>query len=193
MQLDLVETPAFVFRNSAHGEINVVYRRADGHIGWIDAHAKRLARDAHGRRSTASNCVAMEITDILSPQAVFLRLKAANKKKLVTELAACAGTVASLDEGKVFETLWEREKLASTGVGHGVAIPHARMPKLERIVGLFAQLDDAIDFESIDEAPVDLVFTLLTPADAGADHLKALRKGTSMAGTAGVRARADLK
>ena len=118
----------------------------------------------------------MEITDILSPQAVFLRLRATNKKKLVAELAACAGTVASLDEGKVFETLWEREKLNSTGVGHGVAIPHARLPKLERIIGLFERLDEPIDFESIDETPVDLVFALLTPADAGADHLKALAR-----------------
>jgi nitrogen PTS system EIIA component len=120
--------------------------------------------------------LSMEIADILSPQGVFLRLKAANKKKLLTELAACAGTVASLDEGKVFEALWEREKLSSTGVGHGVAIPHARLAKLERIIGLFVRLDDAIDFEAIDDAPVDLVFALLTPADAGADHLKALAR-----------------
>jgi PTS system nitrogen regulatory IIA component len=76
----------------------------------------------------------------------------------------------------VFEALWEREKLSSTGVGHGVAIPHARLAKLERIIGLFVRLDDAIDFEAIDDAPVDLVFALLTPADAGADHLKALAR-----------------
>jgi len=94
----------------------------------------------------------------------------------VAELAACAGTVASLDESKVFETLWEREKLNSTGVSHGIAVPHARMPKLEKIVGIFARLESPIDFESIDEAPVDLVFALLTPADAGADHLKALAR-----------------
>lgn len=118
----------------------------------------------------------MEIAEILSPQAVFHRLKAINKKKLIAELAACAGTVASLDESKVFETLWEREKLNSTGVGHGIAVPHARMPKLEKIVGIFARLESSIDFESIDEAPVDLVFALLTPADAGADHLKALAR-----------------
>jgi PTS system nitrogen regulatory IIA component len=118
----------------------------------------------------------MEIAEILSPQAVFQRLKVANKKKLIAELAASAGTVASLDEGKVFEALWEREKLNSTGVGQGIAIPHGRMPKLDRIVGIFAHLESPIDFESIDEAPVDLVFALLTPADAGADHLKALAR-----------------
>jgi len=118
----------------------------------------------------------MEIAEILSPQAVFHRLKAANKKKLIAELAACAGTVAGLDEGKVFETLWEREKLNSTGVGHGIAIPHARLAKLEKIIGIFAQLENPVDFEAIDEAPVDLLFVLLTPADAGADHLKALAR-----------------
>jgi PTS system nitrogen regulatory IIA component len=118
----------------------------------------------------------MDIAEILSPQAVFHGLKATNKKKLIAELAGYAAGLAGLDEGKVFESLWEREKLNSTGVGHGVAVPHARVPKLEKIVGLFAQLDSAIDFEAIDEAPVDLAFLLLTPADAGADHLKALAR-----------------
>lgn len=118
----------------------------------------------------------MDIAEILAPQAVFERVKATNKKKLITELAAHAAAVANLNVNTVFETLWEREKLSSTGVGHGIAIPHARMGKLERIVGVFAHLDGAVDFESIDEAPVDLVFTLLTPIDAGADHLKALAR-----------------
>lgn len=118
----------------------------------------------------------MEIADILAPQAVFERLKAPNKKKLITDLAAYAAQTANLNANTVFETLWEREKLSSTGVGHGIAIPHGRMAKLEKIVGVFAHLDEAIDYESIDEAPVDLVFALLTPADAGADHLKALAR-----------------
>lgn len=118
----------------------------------------------------------MDISEILAPQAVFEGLKASNKKKLITEIAAHAAAVANLNVNTVFETLWEREKLSSTGVGHGIAIPHARMAKLERIVGVFAHLDGAVDFESIDEAPVDLVFALLTPVDAGADHLKALAR-----------------
>lgn len=118
----------------------------------------------------------MEIGDILSPQAVIQRLKATNKKKLIAELATYAAGIANLDSSKVFEVLWEREKLNSTGVGHGVAIPHARVTKLDRIVGVFAHLDGSVDFESIDEAPVDLVFALLTPEDAGADHLKALAR-----------------
>lgn len=118
----------------------------------------------------------MEIGDILSPQAVIQRLKATNKKKLIAELATYAAGIANLDSNKVFEVLWEREKLNSTGVGHGVAIPHARVTRLDRIVGVFAHLDGSVDFESIDEAPVDLVFALLTPEDAGADHLKALAR-----------------
>jgi PTS system nitrogen regulatory IIA component len=118
----------------------------------------------------------MDIAEILAPQAVFEGLRASNKKKLITEIAAHAAAVANLNVNTVFETLWEREKLSSTGVGHGIAIPHARLGKLERIVGVFAHLDGAVDFESIDEAPVDLVFALLTPVDAGADHLKALAR-----------------
>lgn len=118
----------------------------------------------------------MDIAEILAPQAVIEGLKASNKKKLITEIAAHAAAVANLNVNTVFETLWEREKLSSTGVGHGIAIPHARMGRLERIVGVFAHLDGAVDFESIDEAPVDLVFALLTPIDAGADHLKALAR-----------------
>jgi nitrogen PTS system EIIA component len=118
----------------------------------------------------------MEIADFLTPQAVFEGLKAPNKKKLITELAGYAATATNLNANVVFETLWEREKLSSTGVGHGIAIPHGRMPKLERIVGVFAHLDEAVDYESVDDAPVDLVFALLTPADAGADHLKALAR-----------------
>ncbi len=118
----------------------------------------------------------MDISDILAPQAVFLRVGAPSKRKLIDEIAIRLGAIAGLDSDKVFETLWQREKLSSTGVGHGVAIPHGRMPKLERIVGSFIQLAEPVDFESIDEAPVDLVFALLTPADAGGDHLKALAR-----------------
>ena len=118
----------------------------------------------------------MEIADILSPQAVFQRVKAVSKKKLITEIAGFAAAAAGLDSDKVFEALWQREKLGSTGVGHGVAIPHARVARLEKPVGFFVQLEGPIDFEAVDSAPVDLVFVLLTPADAGADHLKALAR-----------------
>lgn len=116
----------------------------------------------------------MEISDILTPQTVFQRVKASSKKKLITDIAGHAASAAALDQDKVFEALWQREKLSSTGVGHGVAIPHGRMAKLEKIVGIFVHLDVAIDFEAIDSGPVDLVFAMLSPVDAGADHLKAL-------------------
>ena len=118
----------------------------------------------------------MQISDILAPQAVFQRVKAPTKKKLITEIAGFAATTANLDADKVFEALWQREALGSTGMGHGIAIPHARLAKLEKIVGLFVHLEEPIDFEAIDSAPVDLVFALLTPLDAGADHLKALAR-----------------
>lgn len=118
----------------------------------------------------------MQIADFLTPQTVLEGVKAQSKKKLIGDLAAQVAKAAGLDANAVFETLWEREKLSSTGVGQGIAIPHGRMANLDRIVGLFAHLDEAIDFEAIDEVPVDLVFVLLTPADAGADHLKALAR-----------------
>ena len=118
----------------------------------------------------------MQIADFLTPQTVLEGVKAQSKKKLIGDLSAQMAKVAGLDTNAVFETLWEREKLSSTGVGQGIAIPHGRMAKLDKIVGLFAHLDEAIDFEAIDEAPVDLVFVLLTPSDAGADHLKALAR-----------------
>ena len=118
----------------------------------------------------------MEIADILAPQGVFQRIKAANKKKVLIDLAQRAAPFVGVKEDKIFETLWEREKLSTTGVGHGVAIPHGRLPKLEKITAIFARLEDAIDFDAVDDAPVDLVFLLLTPEDAGADHLKALAR-----------------
>jgi nitrogen PTS system EIIA component len=118
----------------------------------------------------------MKISDILSPQAVLHGLKVENKKKLIGELAARASVQAGIESGVLFETLWEREKLGSTGVGHGVAIPHGRIARLDRPIGVFAHLSEAVDFEAIDNAPVDLVFLLLTPSDAGADHLKALAR-----------------
>ena len=118
----------------------------------------------------------MKISEILSPKTVIHGLHVSGKKKLIGELATFVGKHLAMEPGPIFETLWEREKLGSTGVGHGVAIPHGRVEKLERIVGVFAQLHKPVDYESIDDIPVDLVFLLLTPSDAGADHLKALAK-----------------
>lgn len=116
----------------------------------------------------------MPLSDILAPDAVFPSLKVNNKKQAIHELSVHAARITGQDNRKIFEILLQRERLGSTGVGNGVAIPHGKMPKLGRIFGLFAQLEQPVDFEALDGAPVDLVFVLLAPEGAGADHLKAL-------------------
>ncbi|HRF09096.1 MAG TPA: PTS IIA-like nitrogen regulatory protein PtsN [Xanthobacteraceae bacterium] len=118
----------------------------------------------------------MPLSDLLSSDAVFPSLKVTNKKQVIQALAAKAAQLTGHDEREIFETLLRRERLGSTGVGGGVAIPHGKLPKLERIVGLFARTDSPIDFESLDGEPVDLIFLLLAPEAAGADHLKALAR-----------------
>lgn len=116
----------------------------------------------------------MPLSDLLAPDAVFPSLKVNNKKQAIQELSAHAAKLTGQDGRKIFEILLQRERLGSTGVGHGVAIPHGKMPKLNRIFGLFARIEKPIDFEALDGAPVDLIFLLLAPEAAGADHLKAL-------------------
>jgi PTS system nitrogen regulatory IIA component len=116
----------------------------------------------------------MDIRDILDLRGVIPRLRATSKKHLLQELAERAAELTGLHERTVFDALLERERLGSTGSGRGVAIPHARLPELDRLVAVFARLDQAVDFDAVDGQPVDLVFMLLAPASAGADHLKAL-------------------
>jgi PTS system nitrogen regulatory IIA component len=118
----------------------------------------------------------MPLTDLVAPNAIIPALKANNKKKAIQELAARAAELTGLNERAVLEVLQQREKLGSTAVGNGVAIPHGKLPKLGRLFGLFARLEKPIDFEALDGNPVDLIFLLLAPEDAGADHLKALAK-----------------
>ncbi len=118
----------------------------------------------------------MEIADLLSPDAVLSHLKATSKKQVLQELAHKAALLTGLPERRIFETLTEREKLGSTGMGQGIAIPHGRVPGIQKMTGLFAQLDHPVDFDSMDDQPVDLVFLLLAPEGAGADHLKALAR-----------------
>lgn len=126
--------------------------------------------------ATCNASLSMNIPEILTPATVIHGLSVSGKKKLIGELATFAAKHLAMEPGPIFETLWEREKLGSTGVGHGIAIPHGRIEKLDRIVGVFALLKKPVDYESIDDIPVDLAFLLLTPSDAGADHLKALAK-----------------
>jgi nitrogen PTS system EIIA component len=118
----------------------------------------------------------MDIADLLAPGAIIPSLKGSGKKQVLQELARRAASRLKLDERQVFETLWERERLGSTGMGNGTAIPHGKITGIAKPVGLFARLEKPIDFEAVDERPVDLIFVLLTPEGAGADHLKALAR-----------------
>jgi PTS system nitrogen regulatory IIA component len=116
----------------------------------------------------------MPLNDLVAPDAVLPALKVNSKKQALQELAAKAAELTGQSERGIFEILLQREKLGSTGVGNGIAIPHGKLPKLSKLFGLFARLDRPIDFEALDGQPVDLVFLLLAPEGAGADHLKAL-------------------
>jgi len=118
----------------------------------------------------------MEIADLVRPAGVVANLKATTKKLLLQDLSARAAVLTGLPERMIFDVLLERERLGTTGVGQGIAIPHGKLAELDRLHGLFARLDQPIDFEAIDDQPVDLVFLLLAPEQAGADHLKALAK-----------------
>jgi PTS system nitrogen regulatory IIA component len=118
----------------------------------------------------------MEIHDLLTPDGVFANLKATSKKQALQELAARAARLTGQPERTIFDTLLERERLGSTGVGHGIAIPHGKLTDLRRLYGLFARVEQPIAFDAIDEVPVDLIFVLLAPDTAGADHLKALAR-----------------
>lgn len=118
----------------------------------------------------------MEIADLLAPDAVIASLKAQNKKQLLQDLSEHAARLVGLPERRIFETLIERERLGSTGMGQGIAIPHGRIANLPRITGFFARLETPIPYDAVDNQPVDLVFLLLAPDGAGADHLKALAR-----------------
>jgi PTS system nitrogen regulatory IIA component len=118
----------------------------------------------------------MLLTDLVAPNAVIPALKVNSKKQALQELAAKAAQLTGQSERTVLEVLMQREKLGSTGVGNGIAIPHGKLAKLTRLFGLFARLDRPVDFEALDGQAVDLVFLLLAPETAGADHLKALAR-----------------
>jgi PTS system nitrogen regulatory IIA component len=112
--------------------------------------------------------------DLLAPQSVMSRLTADNKADILQGMAKLAAAATGKDAHVIFDVLWEREKLGTTGVGFGIAIPHGRIEGLDRVYGFFARLAEPVNFDSIDEKPVDLVFLLLAPESAGADHLRAL-------------------
>ena len=122
----------------------------------------------------------MTLTDLIAPAAIIPALKVNGKKQALQELAARAAALTGQSERAIFEILLQREKLGSTAVGNGIAIPHGKLPKLGRLFGLFARLERPIDFEALDSQPVDLIFLLLAPEAAGADHLKALARVARM-------------
>jgi len=114
--------------------------------------------------------------DLITPDAIIPNLRASSKKQVLQELARKAADMLGQHERAVFDVLLERERLGTTGVGHGIAIPHGKLPTLDRVHGVFARLERPVDFDAIDEQPVDLIFLLLAPEQAGADHLKALAR-----------------
>lgn len=118
----------------------------------------------------------MEISDILTPERVVADLRATSKKQALQELARHASGVTGLNDRAIFDVLLERERLGTTGVGNGIAIPHGKLNDLKGLYGVFARVDKPVDFDSIDDDPVDLIFLLLAPEGAGADHLKALAR-----------------
>lgn len=116
----------------------------------------------------------MDISKILDPQAIKLVAKMTSKKRLFQDLGEIAANAYGLSLSDTVDALQERESLGPTGVGHGVALPHARIGGLDRVVGAFMRLEAPMDFDAVDRQPVDLIFALFAPAQSGVDHLKAL-------------------
>jgi PTS system nitrogen regulatory IIA component len=116
----------------------------------------------------------MSLNDLLTPDAVIASLRVNGKKQALQELSDRAAVVSGLPAREIFDSILQRERLGPTGVGDGVAIPHGKLAKCRHIFGVFARLERPIDFEALDGLPVDLIFLLIAPESAGADHLKAL-------------------
>lgn len=118
----------------------------------------------------------IDLSDIIAPDGVDEALAASSKKALFQQLSISAGRETGIAAKEIASALSDREKLGSTGYGGGVAIPHGRLPQLDRIVGRVARIATPLQYNAVDHLPVDLVFMLLSPADAGAEHLKALAR-----------------
>lgn len=116
----------------------------------------------------------MQLTEILKPDSVRVANTFSSKKRLLQEVADLAASSWGIDASDAVNALLERENLGPTGVGHGVALPHARLERLDRVVGVFLRVERGTDFAAVDRQPVDLVFGLFAPEDAGVEHLKAL-------------------
>ena len=122
----------------------------------------------------------MSLSQLIKPDAVIPALRVNGKKQALQEMSERAAQVSGLAAREIFDAILQRERLGSTGVGDGVAIPHGKLAKCPQIFGVFARLDRAIDFDAPDGLPVDLIFLLIAPESAGADHLKALAMGARL-------------
>ena len=122
----------------------------------------------------------MEICNLLSTESIVSIVRASSKKQALQELAAHASKISGQNDRAIFDILLERERLGTTGIGRGIAIPHGKLPELNRLYGVFAKFEQPIDFDSVDDQAVDMVFLLLAPENAGADHLKALARISRM-------------
>lgn len=118
----------------------------------------------------------MDIADLLAPRGVLAQLRVSNKKAVFQEIARRAASLTGVAERRIYDVLSERERADSTGIGQGVAVPHGKMPELSRLYGLFARLDRPVAWGAVDDQPVDLVFALLAPGAASAEHLRALAR-----------------
>lgn len=118
----------------------------------------------------------MGLSDLLAETAILGSLKVNSKKQCLQIMCERASAQTGLSAREIFDVVLQREKLGSTGVGQGIAIPHGKLPNIDKIVGVFARLEAPIEFDALDDQPVDLVFMLLAPETAGADHLKALSR-----------------
>jgi len=132
----------------------------------------------------------VEIADIMTPEAVILDLPSCrSKRQVLKELARQAAPLAHVDQQRLLDALMERERLGTTGIGNGIAIPHAKLDDLDRLYGLFARLDLPVDFEALDDQPSDLIFLLLAPNAADTESLKALARISRLLRNPGVRQR----
>ena len=118
----------------------------------------------------------MPLQDLITAEGVIPSLKVNSKQQVLQELSERAAAISGLPAREIFDTVLQRERLGSTGVGNGIAIPHGKLAKAKSIFGIFARLERPVDYEALDSLPVDLIFMLIAPESAGADHLKALSR-----------------
>ena len=139
----------------------------------LERSARHLPENARSAKSPCEG-TAMDLADLIELDRVVFAARASNKQQLLQDLASRAAVLLNLDAQTIFTALHAREELGSTGLGNGLALPHARIQGLDRLFGMFTRLNRPLHFDSVDGNPVDLVFLLLIPPAAGSEHLAAL-------------------